>query len=210
VITFNKIVMKAVAVFEVFPVSASSGSNKSTLYFFLNRVKYQKYTIMPSKKTRSPRRGRSPVRRSASPPKQRRSRSRSPVADNEKYFKKDSTLSDEQKKYCRCLLKVEAQGRGTNPYAICTASVKRRGSFTCGEHYNYSSMPKESREAFARLHHMNPSDYSEQGLINALNRKVSNERTSERSRSPSPKRRKPAKKFAASSPPKRRKPAVKK
>jgi len=102
------------------------------------------------------------------------------------YFKSGSSLSEDQKKYCKCTLHVGARNSvdcnlnksfklGSNcynPYAVCSKSTHRTGSVICGTEYDFESMPKAERDAFAALHGIDPRKYkTERALINALNRK---------------------------------------
>ncbi len=105
------------------------------------------------------------------------------------YFKKDTKLTPQEQSYCRCTLHVAAKNSPTcnlsryksgspcyNPYAVCTKVKKRTGSITCGTEYNFRTMPKEERDAFAAMHGIDPRKYkTERGLISALERKSKKE-----------------------------------
>lgn len=98
--------------------------------------------------------------------------------------------------YCRCVLHVAAKNSTTcnlkkafkvgtsckNPYAICTASTKRKGAVSCGQSYNYRTLPRAELDAFAALHGIDPRKYrNKQSLIAVLEQKVSREKQHKRS-----------------------------
>lgn len=81
------------------------------------------------------------------------------------YFKHDSDLTEDEKKYCRCTLHMAAKNsekcnktinRGKreygcyNPYAVCAKSV---GTTTknCGKNYNFEGIPDDELEAYIEL-----------------------------------------------------------
>lgn len=68
------------------------------------------------------------------------------------YFRPSSerSMSDKQKRYCRCVVRVAASKSAVNPYAVCTKSVGR-DSLECLAHYNLSAMPVQEVQALARL-----------------------------------------------------------
>ena len=47
-----------------------------------------------------------------------------------------SQLTEQQKRYCRCVLKVSKQWPKYNPYAVCTHSLHRTGKVSCGGYYS--------------------------------------------------------------------------
>ena len=61
------------------------------------------------------------------------------------YFKKGSRLSDRERRYCRCIIKVRSQGI-RSPYAICTNSVyNRQGTVrnkrvSCTKNINFKNL----------------------------------------------------------------------
>lgn len=84
------------------------------------------------------------------------------------YFKSDSNLTEQQKKWCRCVLKVADKQPGAcntekawfetrdgktcyNPYAICSKSVGTSVR-TCGENYDFESLSDNHLIAYAELH----------------------------------------------------------
>lgn len=65
------------------------------------------------------------------------------------YFREDSTLTEEQKKYCRCVMHVSDK-KVDNPYAVCTKSVGRDTKVNCYPEYNFANIPLA--ESMAYLH----------------------------------------------------------
>ena len=63
-------------------------------------------------------------------------------------FKKNNKLSNVERKYCSCLVKVRSK-KNKNPYGICTSSVygsrkiKRKKVVRCSKYYNLSKLKKE-------------------------------------------------------------------
>lgn len=90
------------------------------------------------------------------------------VVESESYFIPDADLSEREKKWCRCVLKVADKQKGRcnterawretrdgktcyNPYAICSKSV---GTSTrkCSQNYNFSAIPDDYLISYAQLH----------------------------------------------------------
>lgn len=84
------------------------------------------------------------------------------------YFKKGNKLSEEHRKYCRCIYHVSAQqskeclknkrwGENINgkqcynPYAVCSASVHRKGQVDCFNNTRLSRLPRNEIEHLAAL-----------------------------------------------------------
>lgn len=67
------------------------------------------------------------------------------------FFKTDTKLSEQEKKYCSCLVKVVNNGGADNPYAVCAHTV---GSTTkeCTSEYDFNKMPDNLLNAYAKLH----------------------------------------------------------
>jgi hypothetical protein len=59
-------------------------------------------------------------------------------------FKKDSNLSDHERKYCSCIVKVGSKGGAKNKYAICAHSTGTT-SRNCFENYDLNRMPDDYR-----------------------------------------------------------------
>lgn len=95
------------------------------------------------------------------------------AAAKEPYFAPGVQMTDVHKSYCRCVAHLSAKqtddclhrlhggyrpkkgdpGRCYNPYAVCTASTKRRGpgSGECLQHYDLDDIPEDERRAMAIL-----------------------------------------------------------
>lgn len=103
-----------------------------------------------------------------------------------KYFKDNTSLSDQQQKWCRCTLHVAAdqtqhclENKGWfkqyegkecyNPYAICSKSVGTSVR-TCSENYNFSGIPDEELKAYAYLHDglEVPKPYNRQQMLDNI------------------------------------------
>lgn len=64
-------------------------------------------------------------------------------------IQKDAPLSEQERKYCRCLIKAKS---AANPYAACTKSVGRTGSVHCFAHYNLPVFNQDQLDALTKLH----------------------------------------------------------
>lgn len=65
------------------------------------------------------------------------------------YFHENTHLTEEQKKYCRCVMHVSAKNV-TNPYAVCTKSVGRDSKINCYPEYDFSNIPTAESNAYLR------------------------------------------------------------
>ena len=87
------------------------------------------------------------------------------------FFISDSNLDETQKKFCSCIIKVEAKGGVRSPYAICAHSV---GTTTrdCSKNYNFRRMPDYLIQAYASLHHIDlPEPYNRQQALGLIHNK---------------------------------------
>lgn len=86
------------------------------------------------------------------------------------YFNRGNKLTEENKKYCRCVLHVAAQQSsdclenrkwGTkncyNPYAVCTQSTHRKGRMLCFKDTHLSVLPTKELKGLAHLKRLTPS-----------------------------------------------------
>lgn len=97
------------------------------------------------------------------------------------YFLPDSTLNDQEKKYCRCVLNVASQQPGAcnlekawferregsvcyNPYAVCASSVGT-SSRECGDNYNFQGLPLDHVKAYAGLHGIQYTEYTSRDVL---------------------------------------------
>lgn len=87
---------------------------------------------------------------------------------HEGWFRDDGKLTDKEKSFCACVMKVAAKQSGAyNPYAICAKSVGTT-SRHCGENTNFENIPEAELIAYAKLHHLSvPTDHRS-GKENAL------------------------------------------
>lgn len=84
------------------------------------------------------------------------------------FFVPESNLSEQQKKFCSCILKVGARGTARNKYAVCDHSV---GTTTrdCSANYNFLVMPDDLIQEFASAHNIDlPIPYNRQQAINII------------------------------------------
>ena len=88
-------------------------------------------------------------------------------------------LTDQQKRYCRCVLKVSRQWPKYNPYAVCTASLHRKGSVRCGKYYSeygFEKFDEDSLRGYATMKKVpGASKMSKDKLIDILYAKVAQE-----------------------------------
>ena len=103
------------------------------------------------------------------------------------FFKSDSTLSDREEKYCRCVLKVGDKQKGAcnterawfetreghtcyNPYAVCAKST-RTSSRSCGENYSFETLSDDHLVTYAQLSKIDiPSPYNRSQLLSNIQR----------------------------------------
>jgi hypothetical protein len=104
------------------------------------------------------------------------------IISGDEYFKDPSRLSEQDKKYCRCVLHVAGKqipeclrdrawyqtiGGKTcaNPYPICAKST-RHSSRECGENYNFEAIPDNELVGYASYHKIHvPQPYNREQMI---------------------------------------------
>lgn len=94
-------------------------------------------------------------------------------ASKSDFFLPGTTLTDQQQKWCRCVLKVADKQKGAcnieqawfqqrdgqqcyNPYAICSKTVGTSVR-TCGSNYNFEALSDDHLLAYAQLHQKSKS-----------------------------------------------------
>lgn len=96
-------------------------------------------------------------------------------------LKQDGSLTDQQQKYCSCVMKVAnkqsedclksgayGSGKCYNPYAVCAKNIGTTVR-DCMKHYNYDNMTDSELVSLALLHHKYvPAPFNRQALINSL------------------------------------------
>lgn len=88
------------------------------------------------------------------------------------FFKSGSTLTEQQKKYCSCQLKVTASGSAYNPYAVCAKSVGTTVR-SCSTEYDFNRMPDNLIQAYLELHKVPyTGPFNRQSAIAAINQKM--------------------------------------
>lgn len=83
-------------------------------------------------------------------------------------LKQDGSLTEQQQKYCSCLVKVEAEGSARNPYAVCAKTVGTT-SRECSAHYNYEAMPNDLLRAYMNKESLPiPKPWNRQHALNYI------------------------------------------
>ena len=108
------------------------------------------------------------------------------------YFKNNSSLTDKQKSWCRCVLHVADKQRGAcntekawfekrdgqtcyNPYAVCSKSVGTSVRI-CGENYDFNSISDNELISYAQLHQKGsniiviPNPYDRKEMLDNIKR----------------------------------------
>lgn len=104
------------------------------------------------------------------------------LSNPDEYFRDPTSLSDQDKKYCRCTLHVAGKQtpkclqnkawfktidgqKCANPYSICAKSTKHT-SRECAEHYNWSEIPDQELTGYANLNRIPvPQPYNRQQML---------------------------------------------
>lgn len=107
------------------------------------------------------------------------------VPSGDEYFKDPASLSERDKKYCRCVLHVMGkavpkclqdkawfetiEGKMCyNPYSVCAKST-RHTTRVCGENYNWTGIPDHEIEGYAHINHINvPTPYDRAQMISNI------------------------------------------
>ncbi len=81
-----------------------------------------------------------------------------PTAGTERYdfILPNAPLTEEERKYCRCLLRVEERGGAVNPYAVCSNRVGSQVQM-CSRYYDWPAMSLDVLLAYGQLHKINMS-----------------------------------------------------
>ena len=80
----------------------------------------------------------------------------------------NADLSEGQRKYCRCLLRVQDRGRAYSPYGVCTKSVGAQ-VHSCSQYYDWPAMNLDMLRAYASLHKIDTSNLnSKEEVLNAI------------------------------------------
>lgn len=101
------------------------------------------------------------------------------------YFKESSQLTEEEEKYCRCILHVASEQPGQcnmekawfekrddricyNPYAVCASRVGGSNK-NCSINYQFENFPDDELRAYANLHGIkSPTPYSKNKMLDAI------------------------------------------
>ena len=91
-------------------------------------------------------------------------------------IKKKSKLTNREKRYCRCLIKVRSKSI-QNPYGICTNSVynlqkkKRKTIVKCTKKYDFTKMTLKQLQSYSRKKKIKYSGYRKKELIQQFQKK---------------------------------------
>lgn len=88
-----------------------------------------------------------------------------PIEDN--FMLDDGKTSEKQGSWCRCILKVQAKGKVTNPYAICSKSVGTSYRY-CSESYDFYAMDLPILNAWCDLHQVNSKNKTREEAIRRI------------------------------------------
>jgi hypothetical protein len=95
-----------------------------------------------------------------------------PVPGEERYdfILPNAPLTEEERKYCRCLLRVEERGGARSPYAVCTARVGSQVR-ACSEYYDWPAMGFDILLAYMKLHNIGTAGVRDRaGALQAIGR----------------------------------------
>lgn len=79
-----------------------------------------------------------------------------PGAVRDDFIKPNADLSEKERKYCRCLLRVESKGGAYSPYGVCTSRVGAQ-VHSCSQYYDWGAMDLDMLLAYADLHKIDVS-----------------------------------------------------
>ena len=76
------------------------------------------------------------------------------------FIRTDVPLSEKQRKYCRCLLRVEDKrskglSKARSPYALCTSTIGTQIR-SCSQYYDWRVMDSDMLRAYLTLHKLHP------------------------------------------------------
>lgn len=84
----------------------------------------------------------------------------------------DSQLTEQEQKYCSCVVQVEAkEGDRYNPYAVCHSSVGGAGRPDCGDNYDWPKLTDAELIGYARGKHgqiVIPNPYDREQMLNNI------------------------------------------
>lgn len=107
------------------------------------------------------------------------------LSDHSQYFLPGANLSEQEMKYCMCVLQVAAKQPGScnlekawyetrddrvcyNPYAVCARSVGTT-SRDCGKYYNFDTLPDNLIQAYMNLNQITiPEPFDRNSAITYL------------------------------------------
>lgn len=103
-----------------------------------------------------------------------------------RYMFPSTPLSEQDQKYCRCLLDVATKQTPeclekkipraklggkvcAVPYQVCTSSTGRSGKVECSKYYDFDSLPDDKLQAYAHLNKITvPKPYNRKRMLNNI------------------------------------------
>jgi len=80
------------------------------------------------------------------------------------FIRDDSSLDENQRKYCRCLIRVEEKGSAYSPYGVCKSKIPE-SVYSCSKDYDFSVMGLKELLAYASLHKIVVPDSSSREAV---------------------------------------------
>lgn len=99
-----------------------------------------------------------------------------PPADPPSRRKGPYPPSEQQKKFCDCVLKVEQKGGAYNPYAVCAHSTGTSYHWCSEQVYNFETMSLSDLQAYAALHNL-PTAGTREDLLRRISEMKQREHT---------------------------------
>lgn len=93
------------------------------------------------------------------------------MTSKENFFTPDSPLSDQEQRYCRCVIKVggkqcKAGEKCSSPYPICKKSTGQSANVSCGKYYNYPEFTDDYLRTYAIMRQIPiPEPYNKQEML---------------------------------------------
>ena len=88
----------------------------------------------------------------------------------------EDRITEGEKKFCSCVLKVNAKGGVKSPYAVCASTVGTTvgRSRKCDANYDFSAMPDDLLRSYLDLKKVTlPGEYNRDAALNAIKNKLS-------------------------------------
>jgi len=84
------------------------------------------------------------------------------------FIKLDAPLEEKERKYCRCLLRVQDKGGAYSPYGVCTKTTKGH-VYSCSQYYDWAVMDLDMLIAYADLHKIQvPTNPTRESMLQVI------------------------------------------